>query len=181
MKKLEISKLNKTQLLKILEKNSKLKNDVIEDFEESQMIYISEILEYFKTSLNNWSIGFYNNNFIEIKDNYNFLNDFDNMNNDFSILKEVDVKILHDVIDKICILDSMNYDNKNYILLEKWIDTKVEYFKNELLLYFSDLTGYNDDVIENYFYEFYIETRLDQELFIDKNNIIYENILKSYK
>ena len=59
---------DKKTLVKILENNTKLVRDIEEDIIESEMNYISGMLGYFRESLRDYSIGFYNRNCIEVKD-----------------------------------------------------------------------------------------------------------------
>ena len=178
MKKL--NELNNEELKKVYNVNKKLQNDVINDYQESEMDYISDVLEPLKEGLNDWSIGFHQYNYIKIKDNKSFLYGVIESTKEYSLLDESDkntMVLIDNILEKINILECMDYSNKNYDILENWIDRKIEVIKNMVLESFNSLTAMDYDYMKEYFIEFYVNERMDiNDYYINDNYELFKHI-----
>ena len=187
MKK-EIRNLTNEELKKVFNANEKLQQEVMEDMEGSEMLWISEYLNCFKDSLSNWSIGFYNRNFITIKDGaeYEFLQNTLEAQKNFCFLEDKFTNIIASLMKKYDKLDELWYvegKQKEYDNLQIEIDEEFENIQNEVLDQFNRMTNLNIEDAQNYFIEFYVDSRLDKNAYIDESFILYEDIsyVKSYK
>lgn len=61
------------QLTEIVNRSKKLRDELDEYIQDCEMIWISEKLSVLKPSLKDWSIGFFNQNYITVKDWHDFL------------------------------------------------------------------------------------------------------------
>ena len=61
------------QLTEIVNRSKKLRDELDEYIQDCEMCWISEKLAVMKDSLSDWSIGFYNQNYIRVKDYGTFL------------------------------------------------------------------------------------------------------------
>lgn len=172
MKKL--SELTTEDLKKVWEVNEKLQVEVNEDYQESQMIWISDLLGGIKGALKDWSIGFYQRNYIDIKDDFLFLDALQSADKDSIIFLDEDRERLNKAIEE---YNNSYEEDEDIIKLE----SESEYFQEKTLEYFDLVTNIDFDYIESYFYEFYIDERMNDDFFIDEDFILYENIVKCYK
>ena len=63
-----LSELSTSELLNVIEDNETLSNRLYELIEQSAMDWVGEKLEVIRNSLKDWSIGFYNYNFLDVVD-----------------------------------------------------------------------------------------------------------------
>ena len=187
MKK-EIRNLTNEELKKVFNANAKLQQEVMEDIEESEMFWISEYLNCFKDSLSNWSIGFYNGNFITVQPDkeIEFLNGVLKAQKDFCFLKDEFTEITKNLINKYYQLDESQYEEdkqSEFDVLQIEIEEEFENIQSEVLNQFNIHTDFNSEDAQNYFIEFYVDARLDENCYIDENFILYEDISysKCYK
>ena len=68
-----LSELSTSELLNVIEDNETLSNRLYELIEQSSMDWVSEKLEILSNSLKDWSIGFYNYNFLDVVDYEKFV------------------------------------------------------------------------------------------------------------
>lgn len=179
-----ISELSEKELTKIWEVNEKLRSKVEDDYIESEMFYISEILHCIKNSLKNWSIGFYNQNYIDIKNNYDFLNGLLEIQKDYCFLEDKYTNNIRKLIDEYNEFYCMSYDDENYERIEEEIYFKIEKIKEIFLNEINDITNHNDEEdLKRYFIEFYMEERIKnmEDYYIDNNYVLYEDYVRSYK
>lgn len=68
-----LSELSTSELLSVIEDNETLQNRLYELIEDSSMYWVGEKLEILSNSLKDWSIGFYNYNFLDVVDYEKFV------------------------------------------------------------------------------------------------------------
>lgn len=187
MKK-NITELTNEELKIVFESNEILRQEVEDDMEDSEMYWINQYLKCFKSSLSNWSIGFYNRNFITIKDGaeYEFLQNILEAQRSFCFIDDKFTEIIDNIITKYDRLDELRYEEgkqNEYNDLEAETEEEFENIKKEVLNQFNRMTDFNTEDYLNYFIEFYVESRLGENAYIDENFILYEDIsyVKSYK
>lgn len=67
------SELTNEQLTQIVNRSKKMRDELEEYIQDTEMCWISEKLHVIKSSLSNWSVGFYNQNYLYVKDYADFL------------------------------------------------------------------------------------------------------------
>ena len=173
MKK-NIQELSGEELVFVWENNQKLQDIVEEDYIESEMYYISEILSEFSLSLRDWSIGFYNQNYIRIKDNEQFLTDAIDATKKCGFLADRH-KNLTDELQELW--QKYNYGSEENIEeLEEKIEEKTEELMDIVIDTFNIFTTIEPDYLLNYFVEFYVDSRMDETYYIDENYSLFQDI-----
>ena len=179
-----IKDLSIDELKKVLDVNQKLQNEVYEDYQESEMYYITEILDNFKDSLSDWSIGFNNSNYIKVKDDILFLESIKDVQADYCFLADADYndKEIDDLIEKINKFNYEDMSEEEADELENFIGSKINKYKSLIINTFNQFTDTDAEDVLSYFIEFYSDERLSEDCYIDDNFILYENIsyIKSY-
>lgn len=149
-----IKDMTPDELKKVILENENLQNEVCELLMDSERFWIDEIIN--TLGLVNWSIDPYD---------YSYVNFDDAQPITENILKAIDeYGILDDDVDKkrLAKLETaesnfgcMEYDNKNYDNLEKFIAKEVEYFEEEIAKVFVGIYEHcnNKDAIYDYFME----------------------------
>ncbi|HEK8846008.1 TPA: hypothetical protein STX52_003209 [Clostridioides difficile] len=178
----KIADLNREELKIMWEKNSQLREDVRETCEDNDMYWIDEILCHLNKSLIDWSVGFYNNNYIKIKDKHKFLLELKSVCEKFLFLSEEDLKSLEYAITLINKLQCMDFENKRFNMLENKINSLVKKFEEKVIEEFNNMTEpLGEEYLLESFIEFYVDAHLDDDNFyIDSDYILYEKIIKSY-
>lgn len=171
-----ISELNNDELRKVFQENEKLQNEVEEYLTESEMYYISENLDRFRKYLKDWSIGFYNQNYIQIKDGFEseFIEGVFDARNDYGFLSDEEFEKWQSV-------DFYEYDEWNDIheLNESLFNEFVEVVLNR----FNEMTNISNYDIEDYFVEFYADAIMnDENFYVNYETFeLFEVVTKSYK
>ena len=174
--KRNILKLNFEQLKKVVEKNSKLENYIEESLIDYHMnCNVDELLRELRTYLKDWSIGFNNYNYIEIKDISawgNWLTDITEILDGY--LTNDELSYINKVEKAQDRFYNMDYDNKQYQNLEDWLYEQNKKINDILLRLFNDLTScdlLNIDCLV----EYALEMELLSNFYVDtKTNLIYE-------
>lgn len=178
----KIADLNREELKIVWGKNSQLREEVRKACEENDMYWIDEILAHINKSLDDWSVGFYNNNYINIKNGHKFLFELNSVCKKFSFLSEEDLKSTEYAIALINKLQCMDFENKRFNMLENKINSLVKKLEEKVIEEFNNMTEplAEEYLLEN-FIEFYVDAYLnDDEFYIDNDYILYEKIIKSY-
>jgi hypothetical protein len=127
--------------------------------------------------LRDYDIGPYNRNIIIVSDALKFLDGLETLQENFCTLPDAMQPEIKRVLDARKRFYLMSYNNKNYDLLDAWIDEKAQYFADCITDYFSScLEPTRADMIE-YFIEFYADERMDESYYI-KDGILYQTITK---
>ena len=185
MKRL-LSELSLDELKKVYDSNSKLQQNVQEDIEESVMYWISEYLNCFRNSLSDWSIGFYQHNYIRVREGSEkqFLEGLLTAQKDYGFLKDEFTPKIEKLIEDYNKLEELYYDNEmeeEYNKLEEETEKEIRKIKDEVINQFNRHTSGDLDGRE-YFAEFYADSRLNEdEVYVDENYIMYETIIRSYE
>lgn len=172
----KISELNQEELKEVFHSNDKLQYKVYEDYQESEMDHISEILDSFKPALNDWSIGFNNYNSLRVKDHKAFLECALDAQNDFCFLSDEWTPRIETLLSKYSTLYNMDYDDKNYDQLENWLEEQTQEVIDEVLNQFNKMTQYDNKYILDYFLDFYAESRMDEDFYVDESGVLFEHV-----
>lgn len=172
-----INQLTDNEKRELIENNAALQNMVYDDMIENEMYFISEQLNYISAGLRDYSIGAYNHNIIIVSDALKFLDGLETLQKNYCTLPDDMNDEIKRVLDARERFYLMSYNNKNYDLLDAWIDEKSQYFADCITDYFSRcLEPTRADMIE-YFIEFYADERMDNSFYIE-NGILYQTITK---
>lgn len=68
------NELTQEQLTQIVNRSKDLREELDSYIQDCEMCWLSEKLACIKSSLSDWSVGFYNQNYIRVKDYHDFLN-----------------------------------------------------------------------------------------------------------
>ena len=165
-KKTFLKDLEVSQLDWLLKNNREFNNMVEEDYIESVMFWIGEQMNTFKDTLSDWEIGFYNQNFIKIKDSLGFIYAYEDFAKWYGVSDETQ-KLLDEALDFINNNDidfeisTMEELNAREELQEKAEDYAKK-LRIELLNYFNGCTEIEDDYLKEQ-----LSIMLDNEQFED--------------
>lgn len=91
----KFSEISLEELEKIVNRSKELRDKLEDYIQECEMNWISEKLGKIKPSLRDWSVGFYNQNFISVKDYEDFLDCIIDYKKTFGCSDRMEKKIPH--------------------------------------------------------------------------------------
>ena len=142
---------------------------------ENRIFYIRELLNSLEGT-EDYSISFYNRNYIDIKEDIrsliNFIDSCIELNENYGIFNYENTNLLKVLENKLDTLYFMDYNNSNYDLLYDWILNKVIFVKDELLNYFNSITDIDNYNIEEFLNEVYYDFML---IYLDSNSFYYDD------
>ena len=142
---------------------------------ENRIFYIRELLNSLEGT-EDYSISFYNRNYIDIKEDIrsliNFIDCCIELNENYGIFNYENTNLLKVLENKLDTLYFMDYNNSNYDLLYDWILNKVIFVKDELLNYFNSITDIDNYNIEEFLNEVYYDIML---IYLDSNSFYYDD------
>jgi len=157
MRKLNIEFLEKNHK-EILKVNGKLFKEVEDDCIDTEMMYISEQLDILRYSLSDWSIGSYNRNYLDIRDYTEFVLAVKEMEDSIPALHDDYKSFIDDMAEKVYkYRDTEMYTDESEKLYEE-IESGAVYLVNEIVKKWTNLLEPSRETIEDYFYEFYIDS-----------------------
>ena len=164
---------------KVIGLNVKITEMVENSYIESTMFWVSEQLNIFKKSLKDWSVGFYNQNYLKIKDEKQFIYVCQEIKNWYGFSEENE-KLLNDIIE--WIENEKNERLNNYYDI---LESKADQLKVMMLKHFDNVTEIEIQYLI-YHSDLMIENNQFEEMYIlnDDYTIIYEEIpatTKEYK
>lgn len=172
-----IHELTDNEKRELIETNGALANMVYDDMIDCEMDYITEQLNFIAPGLRDYEIGPYNRNVIIVSNAIKFLDGLETLQKNYCILPDD----MNDEIKRVLAARDrfylMSYNNKNYDILDAWIDEKSQYFADCITDYFSSCLDPSRDDMISYFIEFYADERMDDSFYID-NGILYQTITK---
>lgn len=184
----KISELSREELQQVYDNNSKLQYEVFDRYQDDQMFWISEMLEYLKPALSDWSIGFNQHNYIKVKDFERLLSGIEDLQKDMCFFPDKNAHIVTDVKKAMQEYDKKQNDDierdmSEWDKIESDYEEKQTDFINEIVSQFDRCVSYSLSDIEDYFHEFYVDQLNDESFYIDDDFILYENVAyeKSYK
>jgi hypothetical protein len=173
----KIYELTENEKRALIENNSALANMVYDDMLENEMDFILEQLDYIRAGLRDYSIGAYNRNIIIVSDALKFLDGLDQLQKNYCTLPDDMQPEIERVLAARERFYLMSYNNKNYDILDAWIDKKAQYFADCITDYFSACLEPSRDDMISYFIEFYADERMDDSYYIN-DGILYQTITK---
>lgn len=153
-------------LKNILSINNKLAQDVEYDFMDCKMVYIYKIMDEIRDACYDWSIGFYNHNYIKIKDGGVFLDGLEQIQNKYCLLSDTDAEILTRALELNNRLYWFDADNKQYENLENKVNSLIKELEEIFIKNINLITDVDADVLEDFFINYYIDI-------IDTNKYFY--------
>lgn len=180
-KKTFLKDLEVSQLDWILKNNSDINEKVESLYIEDMMTFIDEQLTTFKGTLADWSIGFYNQNFIRVENDLGFIYAYEDFSKWYGVSDETQ-KLLDEALDFIKNNDidfeisTMEELNAREELQEK-AEKLAKELKKDLLEYFDRLTTIDNDCLWDTFC-FMLEVDIFDDYYIlgDDLSTIYIDI-----
>jgi hypothetical protein len=173
-----INELTDNEKRALIENNDALANMVYDDMIENEMHFISEQLDHIRDGLRDYSIGAYNRNIIIVSDAIKFLDGLEQLQKIYCTLPDELTPEISRVLAARDRFYLMSYNNKNYDLLDAWIDKKSQYFADCITNYFSACLDPTRDDMINYFIEFYADERMDERYYINDAGKLCQTITK---
>lgn len=168
-KKINLENITNEQLKAIYNANSVIREKVEEAYQENILYWIGEQLKYIEGSLSKWCIGFYQDNFIKVKNDYEFLKGLWKMEKDIPALTVEQNKELEALINKLDELEDEEVEKQS----KKFQEYLINQWEKELNY------DYSEKELEDYFIECEYMNILRKNMFIDENNVVYK--LESFK
>lgn len=142
---------------------------------EGEMFYIRDLLSSLE-GVKDYSIGFCNRNYIDIKEDIrsliNFIDSCIELNENYGVFDSKNTDLLKVLENKLNTLYFMDYNNSNYDLLYDWILNKAIFVKDELLSYFNSITDIDNYNMEEFLNEVYYDSML---IYLDSNSFYYDD------
>lgn len=186
-----VSELSREELKEVFNANQKLQVDVLEDMQENEIHWINEHMENLEKSIRRYEISPYAKSYISVYDELEKLSQFVDgalqNQKDFCVLADEETPKIEKLAAKFETLFDMEWENKQYENLEKWLEKEVDELAEKIANYYDSVfrSLYDEENQLDYFIEFYAAERLDQQNYIlveDGNFVLYEDIsyTKSY-
>ena len=172
-----INQLTDNEKRELIETNGALQIMVYDDMNDNECDFICEQMEYIIKGCRDYHIGPCTHNYIIVSDALAFLDGLETLQKNYCTLPDDmndEIKRVLDARDRFYL---MSYNNKNYDMLDDWIDKKAQYFADCITDYFSSCLNPTRDDMISYFIEFYADERMDDNFYID-NGILYQTITK---
>ena len=163
---ISIVELEYNELVELFENNEELRREVEDSYIENEMYWIGEILQNFH-GIKDYSIGFYNNNYIDI-DIFNIYMGIETVQGYYSFFSEEDYKQLEKLMDLSTIEDAQEFEQ---------LEERKEKIKDIILKEFNLLTEIEQSYLLDYFIGYYIE--LLENYFIKKDKKDYRIFKKT--
>ena len=176
IKMLENNKKGSIEILKNIYYNDSDFSESVENYLiESEMFYIRELLDSLE-GVKDYSIGFYNRNYIDIRKDTksltNFIDSCIGLSENYGVFDNKNTDLLKVLENKLNTLYFMDYNNSNYDLLYDWILNKAILIKDELLSYFNSMTDIDTYNIDEFLNEVYYDIML---IYLDSNKFYYDD------
>ncbi|HBF1331024.1 TPA: hypothetical protein KON86_002930 [Clostridioides difficile] len=174
----KIADLNREELKRVYKTNSKLRDSIREDYEDNQMYIVNETLDYFRSSLADYSIGLYNNNYINIRDKNKFLEGVIRANSNHKLFYNNNDAILYETIAIQNKLQHTDYDKENYKILENKFNLMIEELKENVLKEFNNMTMPESEcyLLESFITMYVGDEINDNEFYIDEDYVLYKRV-----
>lgn len=171
-----INQLTDNEKRALIENNSALQNLVYDDMIENEMDFITEQLIFIAPGVRDYKIGSYNYNYITVGNSVKFLDGLEKLQKIYCTLPDSMNDEIKRVLEARERFYSMSYNNKNYDLLDAWLDEKAQYFADRITDYFTSCLNPTCDDMIDYFIEFYADVKMDN--FYIENGNLYQTITK---
>ncbi len=182
-----LSELSDEELLKVYEVNTELKM-LVYDFEyEAINVYIADLFYYLEANnaISNYSIDINSsNNFIVVKDTYEFFDNVISMLINFG-LDEANKKIMNEAKDGLqwsIAKDSVELHSTVYDILDDKVDATKDIVVSMVITLIRSFLDLDIDTLKNRFI-YYVQNHevFDTIYVIDDEFIAYEEVVKNYK
>lgn len=178
MKKL--NELNREELIKVFETNSKLQEKVFDDMFDNANFWNSEYLDCWQRGAIDYSIGWDRGTYFESKDNELFIDGLKKAQETFCFLEDrynTTIEYTEKLLNK---LDYLYYNGseENYNRLETRINELTEELENACYKRFmlEYETCFDNDTQEDHFISFYVYERMNDDFYINANYELFEHI-----
>ncbi|MDY0141645.1 MAG: hypothetical protein RBR97_07120 [Bacteroidales bacterium] len=173
MKKTYLNDLTSEELKKLFTKNEHLQELANQLHQDNVMFWIGEEIGMFLSAMSDWTIGFDCYNYIKVKDDFLFIEQYKKY---IEVYSSDDKTI--ELVNKANEYLANNYKDDDY---DEKIEEFAEKLKNDLIAYFNNCISYSND--EDELIEYLENSNILENYYImdDDLSIVYEEITKTYK
>lgn len=166
------------ELEKVFDANDQLREEVEDDYQESQMDYISDILESMKDGLSNWEVGYGSRPIIQYRDERELFEATLEACDSFGFLSEEYTKKVKYYLGRCDVLDGMDYENRQFKGLEEYIERAGSRVAEEIVSTFEQILDYSDSDIRDYFLDFYSNARMEESdgFYVDDEYTLFQHV-----
>lgn len=180
-----IRELNKEELTKVFNSNEKLKNEIMDDMLDSEMLFIGDWFNGMRGYLSSYEYGLYcRGEHITVRNDNEekFILYLESVDDDYCIFKPEDKENILKAKRFIGIMNKCNSYSDRYYKFQEKLDSLINDITYSILEFINNnLESCCEEKNQlEYFLDFYYEERMDDSYFIDKDFILYETIVKSY-
>jgi len=150
--KTRITELNTEAQKQLFRNNEFLQGQTSEFYQEMTMDWVSDYLDIFKHNLSDWSIGFFQRNYIKVKDESRFIHDMKTFVYNFG-MSESDTELVNKYnirLNEIELMENDLDDEKLDASYDEISDMYID-LKQVLISYFDELCDYTFEDLETYF------------------------------
>ena len=153
-----LNNMSEKEIKMEIENNNDLREKLIDISIENDMYYIHEIMDTLKEGLNDYSIGFYNNNYIKVNDYLKLIDSCMNCQQNYGIFYDEEInlfkkgKVLNERIEY-----HNNCEGKQFDRLYKRTEEINKQIENTILNRLNSLTNYyfiehEENLLETLYY-----------------------------
>lgn len=185
-----LNELNTGELLKVLEVNSKLREQVFNDMYDTAHFWNEEYLNSWNKGGVDYAIGYDRGAYFMCKDEELFLDGLKKAQHDFCFLADENNPVIEYVEKLMNRMDNLDYNSKyydnNYERLAERVTELINELEYKCYRRFMEEYEYcfDDDGMKDYFISFYVDERMDKaDYYINDEFEMFEHIEyeKSYK
>lgn len=186
MKKLSNILTNSEELIKVLNSNEGLREEVKNSLENRELSIIGNKLEYIRDSLKNYNVNYMLGVSLDIDINKydDFIEGCKYLQNDYEIFENNQkenfyTKLINLTMEKINYFNNLGINDDDYKNLDKimyHVNINVNIIKNRLIECFENELNIRDVDIEYYFINSYINKMDIDNYIIDDNYILYKKV-----
>ena len=176
----KLNELNRKELVKVFENNSKLREKVFNDMFENADFWNGEYLDCWKRGAISYSIGWDRGTFFRILNEDLFLDGLEKAQKDFGFLADQyneTIKYCRELVER---FDNISYNlsMENEERMRNRIDELLEELENACYKRFMEEYEYcfDTDNQKEYFIDFFSSERLDENFYINEDFELFEHV-----
>lgn len=171
-----ITDLTAEELRKVYDNNTKLRENVFNDFLESADYNVSEVLDVINSGniIKSYEIGYCGSYANGIRDVETFLDNVLEADRIFGILTDPQKAFVYKVKRT---YNHYYTDYRTYIgRFDDFFDSAADKILDIVVAYLRSYYNFSEEDLTEYFIDFYVDERLDAECYVDENYNLYEHI-----
>lgn len=177
----KVHELNREELVKVFENNSKLQEKVFDDMFENADFWNGEYLDCWKRGAVDYSIGYDRGTYFKATNYYLFIEGLKDSQKMYGFLADKynsKIEYVEKLINRFDELQFTEISDLNYTRLETRIDELIRELENACYKRFLEEYEYCFDRENqlNHFVEFYAAERMDNNFYINEEYELFEHV-----